>query len=106
MAKFIPEIELRAIEAVVRSQAEPISAREIASRLTSPPSHRTLQFRLKRLVEEGRLVRHGANSRAGYSLPLREQRSAPDEITIPLSERSSRLAVSYTHLTLPTKRIV
>ena len=104
MAKFIPEIELRAIEAVVRSQAEPISAREIASRLTSPPSHRTLQFRLKRLVEEGRLVRHGANSRAGYSLPPREQRSAPDEITIPLSERSSRLVArleSPPHLRTP-----
>ena len=92
MPKSIPEIALRAIEAVIRSQAEPISARGIANRLTSAPSHRTLQFRLKRLVEEGRLVRHGARSQSKYSLPPRAQRPAPAEITIPLSERSSRLA--------------
>lgn len=104
MSKSIPEIELSAIEAVIRSHAEPISAREIANRLTSAPSHRTLQFRLKRLVEEGRLVRHGARSHAKYSLPPRAQRSAPAEITIPLSERSSRLETrleSPPHLRTP-----
>lgn len=95
MSKFIPETELRAIEAVIRSQAEPLSAREIASRLTSAPSHRTLQFRLKRLVEQGRLVRHGAKSRAKYSLTPPTSGSAPVEVTIPLSEPSSRIAALF-----------
>ena len=104
MSKSIPETELRAIEAVVRSQAEPISAREIANRLTLAPAHRTLQFRLKRLVEEGRLVRHGARSHTKYSLSPRDQRSAPAQITIPLSERSTRIAArleSPPHLRTP-----
>ncbi len=88
MPKLMPEDELRAIETVVRGQPEALSARAIASRLPSAPSHRTLQFRLKRLVEDGRLVRHGVRSRAMYSLPPQARKPAPAEITIPLSERS------------------
>ena len=91
MPRSIPETELRAIEAVIRGQAEPLSAREIASRLTSAPSRRTLQFRLQRLVEEMRLVRHGAPKNAKYSLPPQVSGPAPVERTIPLSERSSGL---------------
>lgn len=91
MPRLMPETELRAIEAVIRGEPEPISAREIASGLTSAPSHRTLQFRLKRLVKDGRLVRHGARSRAKYSLLPRAPGPAPAEITIPLSKASSRL---------------
>ena len=92
MSKLIPETELRAIETVIRGQPEPLSAREIASRLTSAPSHRTLQFRLKRLVEKGRLVKHGARSHTKYSLPPQVAGPVPAETTIPLSEQSSRLA--------------
>lgn len=95
MPKSIPEKELRAIEAVIRGQAELISAREIANRLTSAPSHRTLQFRLKRLVEEGRLASHGARSHTKYSLPPRVPGPSPVEMTIPLSEPSSRIAALF-----------
>ena len=91
----MPEKDLRAIETVLRRQAEALSAREIASRLPSRPAHRTLQFRLKRLVETGRLGRHGARSRARYSLPPQAGEPAPVEITIPLSEQSARLAAHF-----------
>jgi hypothetical protein len=92
MSKLIPETELRAIETVIRGQPEPLSAREIASRLTLAPSHRTLQFRLKRLVEKGRLVKHGARSHTKYSLPPQVPGPVSAEMTIPLSQQSSRLA--------------
>ena len=91
MSKLIPETELRAIETVIRGQPEPLSAREIASRLTSAPSHRTLQFRLKRLVEKGRLVKHGARSHTKYSLSPQVPGPVPAEMTIPLSEQSSKI---------------
>jgi len=97
MPKLIPEKDLRAIETVVRSQPGAISAREIASRLPSALSHRTLQFRLKRLVENGRLVRLGTRSRAAYSLPPIASEPAPSEITIPLSKRSIRLEAALKH---------
>lgn len=95
MPKLMPERELRVIETVLRGHAEALSAREIASRLPSSPPHRTLQFRLKRLVEAKRLVRQGVKSRARYSLPPQARERAPVEIEIPLSERSTRLVAHF-----------
>ena len=88
MPKLMPEAELRAIETLVQGQPRALSAREIASRLPSTPPHRTLQSWLKRLVEDGRLVRHGAKKRAVYSLPPREKDPSTAETTVPLSEQS------------------
>ena len=95
MPRLIPEEELRAIENAVRDQPEGLSARQIASRLPGRLPHRTLQFRLKRLVDEGRLAMHGVRTRAQYRLPPRAKGTAVAEIPIPLAERSVRLAEHF-----------
>ena len=69
MARPIPEKELRAIEDVVRHHADGASASEIADALPGGMPRRTLQYRLRRLVESGRLVREGKRRGAKYRLP-------------------------------------
>ena len=95
MPRSIPEEELRAIETAVRGQSGGLSARQIANRLLSGLSHRTLQFRLRRLVDEGRLVVHGVRSRAKYRLPPEAREPTPIEMPIPLTERSTRLVQRF-----------
>ena len=91
MPRLILEDELRAIERAVRGHTEGLSAHQIADRLNSGLSHRTLQFRLKGMVENGRLERHGPKSRAKYSLPAKAAEPAEDELSIPLTGRSPKL---------------
>ena len=91
MPRLIPEEELRAIENAVRDQPGGLSARQIAGRLPSRLPHRTLQFRLKRLVDEGRLAMCGVRKRAKYRLPPTAKGTALAEIPIPLAEMSVRL---------------
>ncbi len=95
MPRLIPEEELRAIETAVRGQPGGLSARQIANRLPSGPSHRTLQFRLRRLVDDGRLVMHGARSRAKYRLPSEAREPTPAQMPIPLTEHSVRLVERF-----------
>ena len=66
MARRIREADLRAIEEVVRSHPEGMTARQIAEALEDPPAHRTLQYRLKSLVDSERLVMEGSGRRARY----------------------------------------
>ncbi len=91
MPRLIAEEELRAIETAVRGKPGGLSARQIAEHLPSGHSHRTLQFRLKRLVDDGRLVVQGVRSRATYCLPPHATETAPAEVSIPLTEQSTRL---------------
>ena len=95
MPKLIPEEELRAVETVFRGQPEALSTREIASRLPLAPPHRTLQFRLRHLVEHGRLAKHGVKSRSTYSLPQPARGEARPETMVPLSERGARLVALF-----------
>lgn len=70
MARVIDEDRLKEIEAVVRRHGgKGASARQIAGALASPPPPRTLQFRLKSLVDRKRLFREGERRWARYFPP-------------------------------------
>jgi len=90
----IPEEELKAIEGAVRRHAGGVTARQIADELKAKLPLRTLQHRLKYLVDAGRLVKEGERRWAKYHLPPVEGRAAlagtakleaEAEILIPLS---------------------
>ena len=66
MARRIREEDLRAIEEAVRSQPDGLTARQISEALKDAPAHRTLQYRLKSLVDRKRLVLQGSGRGARY----------------------------------------
>jgi hypothetical protein len=68
MARPQPEEELQAIETAVRARPGATSA-EVAEMLGEQVARRTLQHRLKRLVDDGRLVREGERRWARYRAP-------------------------------------
>lgn len=63
------EQELNRIEAVVGRHPDGIGVHGIARELDDPLPRRTLQYRLRRLVDLGRLVRHGGGPSTRYRLP-------------------------------------
>lgn len=69
MAKPMPEQELKAIEAVVSAHPEGIAIQDIQRALEGEIVLRTLQYRLKHLVDEGRLVKEGMRRWARYLPP-------------------------------------
>ena len=73
MARPIPDRDLRAIEAVVGRHPQGISAGNLARELGQELSRRTLQYRLKYLVDRQRLVREGDRRWASYRLPAHDQ---------------------------------
>ena len=64
MAKPMPEQDLKAIEEAVRGQPGGVAVGEIADTLNAGLPRRTLQYRLKHLVEAGRLARKGTSASA------------------------------------------
>ena len=74
MAKPIPERELKAIEAVVSAHPEGTTMQDIQDELEEETTRRTLQYRLKHLVDEGRLARQGNRRWAKYLLPAAARR--------------------------------
>ncbi|HYO47132.1 MAG TPA: Fic family protein [Gemmatimonadota bacterium] len=96
MPKRIPEEELAAIEDAVLHHAGSATAREIAAALPADLPHRTLQYRLKQLVDAGRLVKEGRGRWAKYRLPPERGELATGaarieregEVAIPLSPAS------------------
>lgn len=66
MARKIQEEALRAIEYVVTDHPEGVTVSEIAGELALAPQRRTLQYRLKYLVDNKRLVMEGEGRRARY----------------------------------------
>ena len=111
MARPTPEQDLAAIVDVVRRNADGVTAREIANALPADRSVRTLQYRLQRLVEDGRLIRKGERRSTKYHLPAEAARAgaiAPeregwgqDEAVIPLSEISAAI---QDYLRLPLEK--
>jgi Fic family protein len=98
MAKRIPEQELEAIEDTMRGRPGGVTAGEIADALDAGLPRRTLQYRLKHLVEAGRLVREGKGRWARYRLPPveavgvavgRAHAEAHGEAVLPLSEEGA-----------------
>jgi hypothetical protein len=69
MAKRIPEEALAAIEKAVQRRPEGADLPQIAGSLNSPVPKRTLQYRLKYLVDHGRLVKEDDDRWAKYRLP-------------------------------------
>mgnify|MGYP005840377551 CR=1 FL=1 len=96
MARQIPEEDLAAIEDVVRARPDGAAAQEIAGTLAQDLPLRTLQYRLKYLVDAGRLVMEGEGRWSRYRLPSKADRGAPAareagrdpaaEAVVPLSE--------------------
>lgn len=68
MARRIPDEALRGIEQAVQAHAEGASLGDIAAALTTRVPPRTLQYRLKHPVDEGRLVKKGEGRGAKYRL--------------------------------------
>lgn len=100
MAKPISQEGLAAILEAVRGHQGGASLREVANAMALAPAMRTLQYRLKYLVDTGGLVKVGEGRWAKYSLPA-AQASAPaahparaeaeDEIAVPLSTESAEI---------------
>ncbi len=60
---------MRAIEEAVRRYPEGVTAQQITDALDSAPPRRTLQYRLKSLVDSNRLVMEGEGRWARYRMP-------------------------------------
>ena len=69
MARRIPEENLLPILEAVRARPEGVTASQISEALESPPPRRTLQYRLRSLVEADRLVMEGSGRWARYRVP-------------------------------------
>ena len=69
MARRIREEILQAIEAAVGRRPEGMTVLQIAEALNDGVPRRTLQYRLKALVDEKRLTREGSGRGARYRLP-------------------------------------
>ena len=100
MAQILPQEALSAILEVVKRHPEGASRAEIATGLTPEPKPRTLQFRLKHLVDDGHLIRAGEGRAAIYRLPYTEkgkasqvptERAQQEEPVIPLSKSSTEI---------------
>ena len=96
MVKRISEENLKAIEAAVRSQPDGATAQEINKTLNAAVSLRTLQYRLKYLVDNAHLIKEGEGRWAKYHLPSQgKQISTPplekQPASIPLSKTAAKI---------------
>jgi len=98
--KRIPEEALAAILGAVERHPGGASRAAIAETLTPKLASRTLQFRLKYLVDAGRLAKQGEGRAAKYRLPESQQdqvaaslpaRDGAEEAVIPLSPTSAEI---------------
>jgi hypothetical protein len=101
VARRIRDEDLQAIEDAVRHHPEGMTAQQIADALESAPPRRTLQYRLKSLVESKRLVMEREGRWAHYRVPQNttavgvvagkaEARSV-EEALPPLSEQAAEI---------------
>ncbi len=90
MMAYPPEEEWKAIEVAVRPYPDGATARQIADALRSTIPLRTLQYRLKRLVDEKRLTQRSSGRWARYGLPTSPEAApaASGEAPVPLSHAS------------------
>ncbi len=101
MVRQILEAALREIEEAVRAHLEGVTAKQIAEVLKSPPPRRTLQYRLKSLVDDKRLAMEGEGRWARYRVPravaagvtetLRLGEEYEAEIVVPLSKEGGKI---------------
>ena len=69
MARHVQEESLQAIEQVLREHPEGRTVSQIEAAMIAAPPRRTLQYRLKSLVDSKRLVMEGTGRGARYRLP-------------------------------------
>lgn len=79
MPRRVATEDLEGIERVVRARDEAVTAPEIARALGAAVPRRTLQYRLRRLVDDGRLVMDGGGRWAKYR-PPETPRAAKSEV--------------------------
>ena len=104
MARDIDEQSLEAIEEIVRAHPPGgMSVREIAAALKADaPPRRTLQYQLRQLVDQKRLVREGENRGSRYHAPSiaeatgiaagpGEAKAGTPDITLPLSREAKEI---------------
>lgn len=101
MARPVPEQELKAIEDALRHHPEGATLQQIAQALQNLVPRRTLQYRLKHLVEARRLIAKGEGRWTRYRLPQKhdavivETAAAQDEtgaaLVLPLSKASLQI---------------
>ncbi|PYR97126.1 MAG: hypothetical protein DMG16_25700 [Acidobacteria bacterium] len=99
MPKPRPEQELETIENIVRQHGGGVGAPDIAKALPTEIPERTLQYRLKILVDTGRLIREGEGRWAKYRAPEREEAAAAVETgltVVPLSKGANEIR-EYLH---------
>lgn len=99
MARRIQEADLKAIEEAVRRHPDGLTIQDIAEALPSELSRRTLQYRLKSLVDSKRLVMKGDLRWAKYHAPRvatavgtatgKGEASADGEALLPLSKEGT-----------------
>ena len=78
LPRRIHQQELQNIEAAVRGQSDGLTAQEIHDALATPPPRRTLQYRLKHMVDRQRLHRAGKGRWARYLPPRTGPKASPD----------------------------
>ena len=93
MARRIRETDLRAIEDIVGSDPDGRTARQIAEALEDAPAHRTLQYRIRSLVDGKRLTMEGAGREARYRVP-RAVSLGPVRATVGPFKARAQLTVS------------
>jgi DNA-binding transcriptional ArsR family regulator len=81
MAKQIPEQDLKAIEDTVRRHPDGVTVQQIADALTGVP-RRTLQYRLKYLVDAKRLVAEGERRWTKYRLPQEQHAKVAEAVAV------------------------
>jgi Fic family protein len=101
VVRQIQEAALQEIEEAVRAHPEGVTAQQIADALKSPPPRRTLQYRLKSLVDDKRLAMEGEGRWARYRLPrvitaeiiesARAEATVEAELALPLSEEGMEI---------------
>ncbi|MEX0975737.1 MAG: Fic family protein [Woeseia sp.] len=101
MVRRIQDEDLQAIEETVRHHPGGMTAQQIADALEAPPPRRTLQYRLKSLVDGKRLVMEGKGRWARYRAPRVEAASgtaagraearAVGEALLPLSKEAAEI---------------
>ncbi len=93
MVKRVSERDLQALQEIVQAHPEGLTAQQIADALGSALPLRTLQYRLKLLVDHGRLAITGTRRGSRYRLPATsstgaaqvDERSTPSSTALPLS---------------------
>ena len=69
MARRIQDKDLQAVEQVLQQHPDGMTMGQISDALQFPPPRRTLQYRLRHLVDSRRLVMEGVGRGARYRLP-------------------------------------